>query len=64
VLRLEGDVADVTLNLKLASCWQAIEPADVGVERSASESSLHIRWLLGPTSRMQPEEFLLRLSPQ
>jgi hypothetical protein len=31
VLRLEHDVADVTLNLKLVSCWQAIELADIGV---------------------------------
>ena len=64
VLRLEHDVADVTLNLKLVSCWQAIELADIGVEWSTVDSSLRIRWLLGPTSRMTPEELLLRLSPR
>jgi hypothetical protein len=64
VLRLEHDVADVILNLKLVSCWQAIELADTGVEWSTVDSSLRIRWLLGPTSRMKPEELLLRLSPQ
>jgi hypothetical protein len=64
VLRLEHDVADVTLNLKLVSCWQAIELADAGVEWSTVDSSLRIRWLLGPTSRMKREELLLRLSPQ
>jgi hypothetical protein len=64
VLRLERDIADVTLNLKLVSCWQAIELADAGLEWSTVQSSLRIRWLLGPTSRMQPEELLLQLSPQ
>jgi hypothetical protein len=64
VLRLEGNVVEVTLSLKLVSCWQSIELADAGVEWSAADSSLHIRWLLGPTNRMQPEELLLRLSNQ
>jgi hypothetical protein len=40
VLRLVHDVADVTLNLKLVSCWQAIELADAGVEWSTTDSSL------------------------
>jgi hypothetical protein len=64
VLRLEGNVVEVTLSLKLISCWQSIELADAGVEWSAADSSLHIRWLLGPTNPMRPEELLLRLSNQ
>jgi hypothetical protein len=64
VLRLERDAAEVTLDLKLVSCWQAIELAEGGVEWSTADSSLRIRWLLGPTRRMRPEELLLRLSPQ
>jgi hypothetical protein len=60
----ERDVADVTLKPEARQRWQAIELADAGVEWSTVDSSLRIRWLLGPTSRMQPEELLLRLSPQ
>jgi hypothetical protein len=48
--------------MKLASCWQAIELAESGVEWSPIDSTLRIRWLLGPTNRMQAEELQLRLS--
>jgi hypothetical protein len=61
ILRLDEDVAQATLSVKLASCWQEIELSDPGVEWSAVDSTLHIQWLFGPTNKMQPEELTLRL---
>jgi hypothetical protein len=64
ILRVDGEAPQVTLNLKLASCWQEIELANPGVEWSAADSTLKVRWLLGPTSKMQPEELTLKLKHQ
>jgi hypothetical protein len=64
VLRLDDDPARATLRLKLASCRQNIELADDGLEWSPADSTLRVRWLLGPVTKMRPEEVVLRLSPQ
>ena len=61
ILRLDNAEPQVTLRLKLASCWQEIELTDSGVEWSPADSTLRVHWLLGPTSKMQPEELTLRL---
>lgn len=61
ILRLDNDVAQATLSIKLASCWQEIELNDPGVEWSAADSRLHVQWLFGPTSKMRPEELTIRL---
>jgi hypothetical protein len=60
VLRLDKDVAQASLSVKLASCWQELELNDPGVEWSAAGSTLRIQWLFGPTNKMQPEELTLR----
>jgi len=61
ILRLDDSEPQVTLRLKLSSCWQEIELIDPGVEWSPADSTLRVHWLLGPTSKMQPEELTLRL---
>jgi len=49
------------LRIKLASCRQNIELTDPGVEWLESSSTLRVHWLLGPSSRAQPEELTLRI---
>jgi hypothetical protein len=61
ILRLDDAGPQVTLRLKLASCWQDIELTDAGVEWSPADSTLRVHWLFGPTSKRQPEELILRL---
>jgi hypothetical protein len=62
IVRLDDAVPQVTLRLKLASCWQEIELTDAGVEWSPADSTLRVHWLLGPTRKMRPEELTLRLT--
>lgn len=61
VLRIDGEAPQVTLQVKLASCWQEIELADPGVEWSPADSTLNVHWLFGPTNKMKPEELTLKL---
>lgn len=51
-----------TLQQKIASCRDNIELADPGLEWSATDRTLHLHWLSGPTQKGQSEEQDIHLS--
>jgi len=61
VISLAPAGPEETLRVKLASCRQNIELTDPGVEWLESSSTLRVHWLLGPSTRAQPEELTLRI---
>lgn len=48
VLRLAPKPARETWRVKLASCWQNVEPKDDGVHWDSASGELRVDWLAGP----------------
>lgn len=53
-----------SLRVKLESCIDNIELASPGIEWLPASSTLHIRWLSGPSLTQQPEELIVRVGPK
>jgi hypothetical protein len=57
----DGDRADETARVKVASCRTNLELAASGVEWLADSAAVRVSWLLGPGGTGAPESRLIRL---
>ena|ERR1700682_2830670 len=61
VIATNKDPPIESLRIKLGSCIDNIELASPGIEWESASSTLHVRWLSGPSLAQRAEELIFRI---